>query len=152
MSFNPVPEKLKKGKILHPYLRELLAEQDKYNSLNQDKALTNLQKRIAFMYGPFIKTWTAMEAEKESYVADEGETNPLFEMSKLFDQVILLLGQAMNLCSYIRRFNVLMFFVGDKKRVEFMLKENATAFLVAENMLFGPKYEEMVAKSLSSKK
>ena len=29
MSFNPVAEKLKRGKILDPYLRELLAEQDK---------------------------------------------------------------------------------------------------------------------------
>ena len=40
-----------------------------------------------------------MEAEKESYVADEGEINPRFEMSKLFDQITLLLGQAMNSCS-----------------------------------------------------
>ena len=57
-----------------------------------------------------------MEAEKESYVVDEGETNPLFEMSKLFDQVILLLVQAMNSCFYIRRFNnVLLSFIGGKK-------------------------------------
>ena len=92
-----------------------------------------------------------MEAEKESYLADEEETNALFEMSKLFDQVILLLGQAMNSCSYIRRFNVLMSFVGDTKRIESMLKDNATAFSDAGNMLFGPKYEELVAKFLSSK-
>ena len=31
LSFNPVPENLR-GKILDPYLRELLAEQDKYLS------------------------------------------------------------------------------------------------------------------------
>ena len=43
MSFNPVPENLKKGKILDPYLRVLLAEQDKYICLNQDKTLSNLQ-------------------------------------------------------------------------------------------------------------
>ena len=49
--------------------------------------------------GTSQKMWTAMEAEKESYVADEGEINPLFEMSKLFDQIILLLRQAMNSCS-----------------------------------------------------
>ena len=57
----------------------------------------------------------------------------------------------MNLCSYIRRFNVLMFFVGDKKRVESMLKDNAKAFSDAGNMLFGSKYDELMAKSLSSK-
>ena len=129
----------------------MLAEQDKYICLNQDKTLGNLQQRIAFVYGPLTKIWTAMEAEKESYLAEEGEANPLFEMSKLFDQVVLLLGQAMNSCSYIRRFNVLMSFVGDKKRVESMLKDNATAFSDACNMLFGSKYEELVAKSLSSK-
>ena len=128
LCLNPVPENLKRGKILDPYLRELLAKQDKYICLNQDKTLGNLQERIAFVYRPLTKIWTAMEAEKESYLADEEETNPLFEMSKLFDQVILFLGQAMNSCSYIRRFNVLMSFVGDKKRVESMCKDNATAF------------------------
>ena len=99
MSFDPVPENLKKSKILDPYLIELLAEQDKYICLNQDKTLSNLQHRIAFVYEPLTKIWIAMEAEKESYVADEKETNLLFEMSKLFRQVILLLGQAMNSCS-----------------------------------------------------
>ena len=92
-----------------------------------------------------------MATEKESYVADEVENKPLFEMSKLFDQVILLLGQAMNSCSYIRHFNVLMSSVGDKKRVESLLKDNATAFSDAKNMLFGPKYEQLVAKSMRSK-
>ena len=58
-----------------------------------------------------------MEPEKESYLAEKGESNPLFKMSKLFGQVILLLGQPTNSCSYIRRFNVLMSFVGDKKKV-----------------------------------
>ena len=63
MSFNPVPENLERGKILDPYLRELLAEQDKYICLNQDKTLGNLQRRIAFVYGPHTKVWTALEAE-----------------------------------------------------------------------------------------
>ena len=85
MSFNPVPENLKRGKILDPHLRELLAEQDIYIFLNQDKTLGNLQQRIAFAYGPLTKTWTAMESEKECYLSDEGESNPLLEMSKLFD-------------------------------------------------------------------
>ena len=101
MSFNLVPENLKKGKILDPLSRELLQHHDKYICLNHDKTLSNLQQRIAFLYGPFSKIWTAVEDEKESYVADEGESNPLFEMLKLSDQVILLLGQAMNLCSLL---------------------------------------------------
>ena len=96
MSFNLVPEHLKRGKTLDPYLRELPAEQDKYICLNQDKTLGNLQQRIAVLYGPLRKIWATLEAEREYSLADEGETNSLFEMSKLFDQVILLLGQTMN--------------------------------------------------------
>ena len=78
-------EKLKRGKILDPYLTELLVEQDKYICLAQGKTLGDLQQRIAFAYGSLTKLWTKMEAEKESYLADEGKTNPLFEMPKLFD-------------------------------------------------------------------
>ena len=89
-----------------------------------------------------------MEVERESYLADEGETNLLFEMSKLFDQVILLLRQTMNSFSYIRRFNILMSYVGDNKIVEYMLKDNSTAFSVTGNMLLESKYEKLVAKSL----
>ena len=118
MSFDPVPENLKRGKILDPYLRELLAEQDKYICLNQDKTFV-FNNEEAFVYGPLTKIWTA----------EEGETNPLFKMSKFFDQVILLLGKAMNSCSYIRRFNLLMSFVGDKKRVESMLKRQCYSIL-----------------------
>ena len=53
--------------------------------------------------------------------------------------------------SYIRRFNFLMSFVGNKKRVECMLEDNVIAFSDAGNMLFGPNYEELVGKSLNSK-
>ena len=74
MFFNNVSENLKKGKTLDPYLGELLAEQDKYICLNQDKTLSNIQQRITFVYGPLTKICSAMEAEKESCVADEGET------------------------------------------------------------------------------
>ena len=55
MSFNLVPENLKKGKILDPLSRELLQHHDKYICLNHDKTLSNLQQRIAFLYGPFSK-------------------------------------------------------------------------------------------------
>ena len=37
MSFNHPPENLKESKILDPYLRELLVQQDKYVCLNQNK-------------------------------------------------------------------------------------------------------------------
>ena len=40
------------------------------------------------------------------------------------EQLILLLGQAVNKCAYIRRFNTLMSFISDKKKFE-MMQDNA---------------------------
>ena len=57
----------------------------------------------------------------------------------------------MNSCLYIRRLNALFLFVEEKITALFMLKDSATAFSESENMLFGPKYEQLVAKSLRSK-
>ena len=75
MSFNLAPENLQKGKTLDPHLRELLAEQDKYICLNQNKTLSNLQQRIAFVYGNLAKICTAIEAE-EPYIVDEVKLTP----------------------------------------------------------------------------
>ena len=93
----------------------------------------------------------ATEAENESYVTDEGKFIPLLEMSNLFNQFILFLGQVINLSSYIRHFNVLMSLVGDKEREEFMLKANATLFTERDIMLLKIKFEKLVAKSLNPK-
>ena len=53
-----------------------LAEQDKCICLNQDKTLSNLQQRIAFLYGLPTKLWTTLEAEK-----DEEQTKSMFEIT-----------------------------------------------------------------------
>ena len=66
--------------------------------------------------GPSQKFILEQRLKKCLFVADEGETEPLLKISNLFDEVNLLLGQAM----------------------KYMLKGNATTFQEAENMLFGP--------------
>ena len=153
---NPVPTNIKGENLLDPYLRELMVEQNKRIPLSQDKALSKLQQKIAAVYGPLCKIWHAMEGEKEA-MEESGESldsqHPLTELSHLLDQVLILLGQSVNSCTYTRRFNILMAFINDKKRVEVMMKENADAFIDESNanMLFGPKFEETVAKSLTSK-
>ena len=79
------------------------------------------------------------------------EQNPLITISYLMDQVVLFLCQAVNTRAHIRRFNILMSFISDKKKVEMLLKENTEAFRDNEKTLLGPKFEEVVAKSLASK-
>ena len=82
MSFNPVPENLKRGKILDPYLRELLAEQDKYICLNQDKTLDNLQQRIAFVYGPSQKFGLQWRPRKSLILQRKGKLTTLIRNVK----------------------------------------------------------------------
>ena len=79
------------------------------------------------------------------------EENLLITISYLMDQVVLFLGQAVNTRAHIRRFNILMSFISDKKKVEMLLKEHTEAFRDNEKTLLGPKFEEVVAKSLASK-
>ena len=56
--------------------------------------------------------------EKES-MKDSGENlneeYPLNEISQLVDQVLVLLGQSMSTCTYVRRFIILMVCVNGKK-------------------------------------
>ena len=44
-----------------------------------------------------------------------------------------------------------MSFMSDKKKIEMMLKQNAESFRDNEKKLFGPKFEDVVAKTLTSK-
>lgn len=79
------------------------------------------------------------------------DDHSLSEISDLFDQVILLLGQVTYSCSYIRRLNILIRFFNDKNQAEIMFKENIAALAGTDDMLFGPKYKEFPAKSINLK-
>ena len=98
-------------------------------TLERRKAvLTESGQRISFIYGPLNKTWIALEAEKEALLNENSEINTeeensLIAISCLMDHVILLLDQAVNICTYIRRINILMSFMSNNKKVEMMLKE-----------------------------
>ena len=47
--------------------------------------------------------------------------------------------------------NILMSFLNDKKKVEIMLKKNAEVTQEQWKMLLGPRFKEVLAKSLTSK-
>lgn len=118
---NPIPLNIMKEKMLDTHLRELPTEQDKRIALNQDRLVANIQQRISFTMGPLCRLWSMMEVEKNALLAstetDDIQSTNIGPMSELFDQTVLLFGQAYNSCSYLRRFNVLMSFMPDKKRV-----------------------------------
>ena len=61
-----------------------------------------------------------MEADREASMGSEDESS-LAKFSSNFDQVILPLGQIINICSYFYRFNILLPFLGDTKQTEAIL-------------------------------
>ena len=63
----------------------------------------------------------------------ENLEHPLDEISQILDQVLIFLGQSVNTCTYFCRFNILMAFVNDKKKVEKMIKENSHVFIYESN-------------------
>ena len=120
MATNSIPSNVKREFILDLYLRKLLVDKGKRFTLNQDESLSNLQLGITFVYGPLSKMLTALQAEKEAFSNEilkisPNEENPLIPTQYLMDPTILLLGQAVFKCSYMK-FHILTLFVIDKKK------------------------------------
>ena len=107
-----------------------MVEQNKRIYLIQDKVLFNLQQKIASVYGPMCRIWTVLVMEKES-MGDSGEylneEHILPEISQLLDQVLILLCESVNTCTYVRGLKILMAFVSDKKKFKTTIKENSQA-------------------------
>ena len=154
MTYNPIPTNVNLTRDIDPVVRDLLMEGDKRICLSKDHQLSSIQQRVSFIFGPLSRLWAAMEEEKRMILqseADEATKENIKAMSQLFDQTIMLTGQAFNSCSYWRRHNILMELMNDRKRVECVLKDMAESFQSTETLLFGSKYEDTVGRHLSSK-
>lgn len=108
LSLSQFPPETQLSYRVERLVSSLLTEKEKHIYISQDKQLANHQSRLNFLYGSLPRTWVGKEAEKEASGSEKESS--LAEILSLFDQVILILGQAMNRCSYIRRFNILMAF------------------------------------------
>ena len=94
--------------------------------------------------------WQAIDLETKNEMITVDD--PMWKMKELFDQTVIVLGQAMNTCAYTRRFNILMEFFGDKLKVENLLRNSRASNAEDNNdCLLGQKYEEFMTKSLNLK-
>ena len=67
---------------------------------------------------------------------EEMSDHLLSGISDLFDQVVLLLGQAINSCSHKMRFNILLTFLNDNKKSNVMSIEYRVTLADTNNILF----------------
>ena len=94
-----------------------------------------------------------MEAEREALPDNDGEaTSGHMEIATLFEQSILLIGQAFNAITYYRRLNILNTLTDNSIKVKKILKERSLDLDDVENpYLFGEKFEEKLIKLTSAK-
>ena len=98
-----VPNNLNQVKKIDEFLRDLLTEKNKNNSLAVDEILGKIQKRTLSVMGPLSKVWLKLENAKKS----DAPPLSLDEILSLPEHTICLLGQTSNSISYHRRCNIL---------------------------------------------
>ena len=145
LAINPIPYNVKGTQKLDEYIKELLSDSKKLSTLNQEKALKGTQEKVASILGPLTRLWSIMEAEREALADDDEATSGHMEMATLFEQSILLIGQAFNAITYHRRLNILNTIIDNSIKLKEILKERSLDLDDMENpYLFGEKSEKLI--------
>ena len=83
-------------KKMDKFLKDLLKEKNKNNSLAINEILRKIQERTLFVIDPSSKVWLKLENAKKS----DAPPLSLDEILSLLEQTICLLGQTSNSISY----------------------------------------------------
>ena len=89
--------------------------------LAADSNFVKLQQKLLDVMGPLSKVWTIVE--KASIFSFEQVEVSLPEILTNLNQNVMLLGQAFNKISYLRRFGALKQITGDPRNTKQLLKE-----------------------------
>ena len=151
LSVTPVPSNIKNSQNLDEYIKELLVENKKNNTLNQEKVLNGIQDQVVTILAPLSKLWSTMELERNAVLEEELNEGHR-EMANLFEQTVLLTAQTYNSLAYQRRMNVLSALTPNSTKVKKILKEKSLELGGIENKyLFGEKFEEKLSKITTAK-
>ena len=81
---------IKDSQKLDKYIKELLIENKKNNTLNQEKVLKGIQDQVGTTLAPLSKLWSTMELERN---AEEEFNEGRHEVANLLEQTVLLAAQ-----------------------------------------------------------
>eukprot|EP00111_Clytia_hemisphaerica_P010915 TCONS_00031971-protein len=144
-SEHPVPANLKKVPELDSYMKTLLQDNSRYQTLKFEKTLKHLNDKIQAVYGPVSKIWAAYEEEKENCSEEELEEGR--EKAQCFEQAIMLLGQVSNSVMYYRRENVLSTLIESSAQIKEILQNQSKDMNDQSNSsLFGETFETKLIK------
>ena len=154
LSTNPVPKNVKPVPELDSYIKELLVDNNKTQTLHIEKLLKAIQERDRNIFGPLSKIWDLTEAEREVLdLTDEHAVASFKGVAELFEQSITLIAQSFHRTTYQRRWNILSTLIEGNTKVTDLLKDHADLLNDNENgLLFGEKFEEILLKSSKAKR
>ena len=78
LTFNPVPRNIKKVPELDSYMKELLVENNKTQTLHIEKLLKSIQERDRNVLGPLSKIWSMTESERDAVDKEDEEAASSF--------------------------------------------------------------------------
>ena len=105
-----IPDKdiKEKTQVLDNYIQELLTENKRTLTSTHEKSLKAVQEKVLHILGPLSRLLLIIENQKLSSSGywDE-EVKEMSAISSLFEQTMLLIGQAFHSVTYYRRQNIL---------------------------------------------
>ena len=126
MALNPVPNRIRQVPDLDGYMKQLLMEHGKTETLHLEKVLKTAQERERNVFGPLSLLWMLTESEREHVdEGDEAAYSSFTDIAGLFEQTILLTGQSFHRLVYQRRYNILSTLIDNSNKVNELLKEHA---------------------------
>ena len=150
---NPVPANVKEPQVLDNYIKELLTKNKRTLTSTHEKSLKAVQEKVLYILGPLSRLWMMMEIEKlsSSGCGDE-KVQEMTAISSLFEQTMLLIGQAFHSVTYYRRQNILCTLIDNPSKVKEILRDPDMALdNISNTCLFGDKFEEKLLKDSTAK-
>lgn len=151
---DPVPLNMKTVPDLDGYMKQLLIDHHKHNTLHIEKVLKGIQEKCMYVFGPISRLWDLTEKEKEQLDAnDESAIQNFGYIIGLIEKTVMLESQTYQRLMYHRRHNVLSTLIDNGSKVNELLKNNAEILNALDNkFLFGEKFEDILSHTTSTAK
>ena len=146
----PPPSNISCSPTLDSYMERLLKDEGQNAIIDVDGDLAKIQGKIEAVMGPLGVAWSSMELWK---VGEAEELDPE-SMTDQLQKAVILLGQAAQKVSYVRRLNILSK-IGSVKEAKGLLKEEKTQNIFKEcntGELFSKDFKDPVKTENDSRK
>ena len=147
---NPVPDNIQKTLKMDSYMEAYLKEKGQPSLLiPRDKSLARISKKNRDIFGPISRMWAIFD---DAWSSKDGQAEiNLDSAAWQMEQVVTLVGQAINSTNFLRRKLTLTSLNGSETTPLQWLRETYVEELKeSEEMLFGSKFISKVKKEAST--